>query len=149
MKSITGLRAFALIALLLGAALLIIAVLVQTDNAALIIPPPEGTAEQLIGALAAHRYEGAMNQLSQDIQQQVSEKDLQAIVKSIEESPRKGIQDAHGQDAQTQGAQGTASVEVKFGDNQTQTIDLPLVKENGLWKVASLGPVQALGQSSQ
>lgn len=144
MSALSGLRPFAIIAALLAASLLVIAGLVSADAASLIIPPPEGVAEQVVTALGAHRYEGAMNQLSDDLQQQVGEEDLQAFVEAVEESPREGIQDAHGQDAQESGNQATASVEVKFGNNETQTIDLPLAKENGLWKVTSLEPLRTL-----
>ena len=133
-------------ALTLGVVLLALAGLVAQDWTEFIVPPPENTAEQLVSALGAHRYEGAMNQLSQDLQQQVSEEDLHALVSSLEESPAQGIQDAHEQRAQQQGDQATAEVQVKFGNNQQTTVQLPLVKENGLWKVSSLEPLRGLGR---
>ena len=132
------------ILLLANAILLALAGMVARDWTKVIVPPPENTAEQLVSALGAHRYEGAMNQLSQDLQQQVKEEDLQNLVKIIEQSPAEGIQDAHGQDAQEQGDQATAEVQVKLGSNQETTLQFPLVKENGTWKVSSLDPLKEL-----
>lgn len=131
-------------ALLMTVVLLVLAVMVSQDWTKFIVPPPENTAEQLVSALGAHRYEGAMNQLSQELRQQVKEEDLQALVKNIEQSPAQGIQDAHGQGAQEQGEQATAEVQVKLGTNEEVPVELPLKKENGLWKVSSLDPLRSL-----
>ena len=131
-------------ALLFAGVLLALAGLVSQDWTEFIVPPPENSAEQLVNALGAHRYEGAMNQLSQDLQQQVKEEDLQALVKTIEQSPAQGIQDAHGQGAQEQGDQATAEVQVKLGTNEEVPVELPLTKENGVWKVSSLDPLRSL-----
>lgn len=137
--------------LLLAVVLLALAGMVAQDWSEFIVPPPENTAEQFVSALGAHRYEGAMNQLSQDLRQQVSEEDLRALVRNLELSPARGIQDAHEQGAQRLGGaaqqsdQATAEVQVKLGNNQQTTVQLPLIKENGLWKVSSLEPLRGLG----
>ena len=132
------------IVLAFAAVMLVLGVLISQDITEFIVPPPENTAEQLVSALSAHRYEGAMNQLSQDLQQQVKEEDLQSLVKTIEQSPAQGIQDAHGQQAQEQGNQATAEVQVKLGTNEEINVAFPLKKENGIWKVSSLEPLRGL-----
>lgn len=134
--------------MLLTAAVVLLALwgLVAQDVTQLIVPSPETTAEQLIGALGAHRYEGAMNQLSQDLQQQVTVEDLQSLVKRIEASQARGIQDSLGQSANEHDQQTTAIVQVTLGSNQQVNVELPLIKENGLWKVSSLDPLRGLGQ---
>ena len=127
--------------LIMSAVLLVLAGMVSQGWTKQIVPPPETTASQLVGALAAHRFEGAMNQLSQDLQQQVTEEDLRALMSAIEQSPSKGIQDSHGQSAQIEGDQATAEVQVKLGTNEQINIQFPLKKENGVWKVTSLDPL--------
>jgi hypothetical protein len=143
MNDFRALRPVLVVVAILAAVMLAIYAAVALDNASLIVPPPETTAEQLISALGAHRYEGAMNQLSQELKQQVKEDDLHALVESIESS-RQGIQDAHEQGAHEQGQSATASIIIKLGDGQEQTVDLPLQKENGLWKVTSIEALRSL-----
>ena len=55
-----------------------------------------------------------------------------------------GISDAHGERAQKEGSRATATVKVKLEDKSEETIDLPLEKEHGLWRVASLEPLGRL-----
>ena len=129
---------------LAGVVLLALAGLVSQGVEQVIVPPPENAAEQLVAALGARRYTGAMNQLSQDLQQQVREEDLRALVESIEQSGAQGIQDASGQSAQKQGSQATAQMQVKLGNNEEKTVELPLQKENGVWKVSSIAPLNGL-----
>lgn len=133
--------------LLLVASLFLIAGLVAANQASLLIPTPDKTAEDFVGALAAHRYTGAAGELSQDLQKQVSKKDLQQIVQAIETS-HQGIEDAHGQGSQEQGQEATAQVQVKLWDKQESRLDFPLLKENGVWKVSSVAPLQALAGGS-
>jgi len=126
---------------LLAGMLLVIALFVALDRAGLIIPPPEKTAEQLVSALGAHRFAGARNQLSQDLRSQVEDADFTALVQGLEQS-HQGILDVHELDSQANGRNATARVKIKWGDLQEDTLQFPLVKENGLWKVASLGPLR-------
>jgi hypothetical protein len=109
-----------------------------------IVPRPEATAEKVVNLLGSHHYGGAMQQLSEDLQQEIKEEDLMQMVKGWEESPLQGIQDAKGQKAQEQGEQATADVQVKFGNNEELVIQLPLKKEKGEWKVTSLDALKSL-----
>lgn len=144
MKELQGLRDLFIIAALLAVTLLIIAGLVSADAVEALVPSPEITTNEFIGALSAHRYYAAVNLLSEPLKQQVDKAHLQSIMQAIEQSALEGIQDAQGQESQIEGETASVDVEVEFGNNQTQTIALPLKKENGLWKVSNLEPLQAL-----
>ena len=147
MKDSLALRSILAIAAIFVLALLLIAGAVALDQAKFIIPSPETTAAQLVDALGAHRYEGAMNQLSEELRQQVTEQDLQSLVQSIESS-QDGIYDAQEVGAQEQSQFASAQVKVKLGNGQERIIEFPLEKENGLWKVSSLEPLQSLAGSA-
>jgi len=125
-------------------ALLLLSALISIGQASTLIPPPEGGATQFISARGAHRVTGARGQLSASLKEQVKEVQLLSLIRAIETSPLKGIKDAHEISSQEQGEQAIAHVKVKFGDHSEKIIEFPLEKENGLWKVASLAPLQAL-----
>jgi len=137
-----GVLALLLMLLMLRAALALIAAALPLEGMDWLIPAPENTAEQFVSALAAHRYEGAMNSLAQELRRQTREEDLAALVQAIEDSPRRGIQDARGLQSDEQGDTATATVEVKYGNNQTGLIEVPLKKENQVWRVTSLDPLR-------
>jgi hypothetical protein len=137
-------KPLAWILLLFSAILLLLAAFVTQGWTQFIVPPPENTAAQLVSALGAHRYEGAMNQLSEDLQQQVKHQDLQNLVKAIEESPAGGIQYAHEQNSEQQDDQATAEVQVTLKNNRQVNIQLPLKQENGVWRITSLDPIREL-----
>lgn len=128
---------FAVVSVILWAA-------VATDHARLVIPSPEGTANQFVSALAAHRYAGAQSQLTDSLQEQVSQMDLRDLVEVIEASSLQGIQDSQEQSAQEQGDLASARLKVKFGNNQEQEMEFRLKKEDGLWKVNSINPIRSL-----
>lgn len=132
---------------LLGFSLLMILSLAATGRASLLIPSPENTAESLVVALSARRYSGAFQALSQDLQEQVGMQDLQKINRAVQSS-HGGILDARGQESQEQGTFASATVQVKLGDLRETSLDLPLVKENGEWKVSSIEPLQELASDS-
>lgn len=148
MKTWAAVRPMLAILAIAAALLLAQAGLVSIDKAGMLIPSPGGTAAQLVGALAARRAAGARNQLAQELQQQTTEADLLRLARAIEAGPLGGIADAHEIDAQQQGDQASARVRVKFKDLSEQTLEFPLVSENGLWKVTSLAPLEALPKGS-
>jgi hypothetical protein len=146
MKDFQALRSLLAVLAVLSLGLLVYGALVAADRADLLIPSPESAAEQFVSAMAAHRYSGALNQLSQDLLEQVKEEDLRDLMESIEASSSAGIQDAHEEEAQEQGETAQASVRVKLGNNQEQTLDFPLQKENGLWALTSIDPLRSLAK---
>jgi hypothetical protein len=117
--------------------------LILTNHGALFTPSPEKEAEGFVSALAAMRYQGAKEALSQDLQQQIELSDLKQLHDALEAS-QQGIEDAHGQDYQEQGDFATAVVQVKFGNLQEREVEFPLAKEHGLWKVTSIDPLRSL-----
>jgi hypothetical protein len=145
MKRLAGLQAIAIVFVLLCAALLILAALISQGVTFAIVPPPGMPAEGLVRALKAHRYEGALEELSEELQQQVQEQDLRDLAEKIEQA-HQGIEQVHGETVAQQEQDATAQVDVELDDGSQQTIELPLKKENGIWKVTSLDPLNALTQ---
>lgn len=137
------------IVVVFAAVLLVAGLLASAGQAQILSPGPEQAAENFVSALGAHRYTGAMGQLSQELRQQVSEDDLKGIVQALEGSSRKGIQDAHGVDSQQQGNAATARVQVKFGSSQEQELEFSLLMKNGVWRLASIDPVRSLAGSPE
>ena len=142
-----SLRPIAIMLVVFAVVMLILWAAVATDHASLVIPSPEGTANQFVSALAAHRSAGAQSQLSNSLKEQVSQTDLRDLMEAIEASSLQGIQDSHEQSAQEQGDQAIARLKVKFGNNQEKNMEFQLTKENGLWKVNSINPIQDLAGS--
>lgn len=132
----------ALLALCLGV-LLVLDVLVSRDATAFVIPPPDSVGEELVRALHARRFSAAHRELAEGPRVQLREADLRGLVDALEAAGR-GLEDAHGQGFDRQGEQAIAHMAVKTKDGQERPIDLPLVKEQGEWKVASLEPLRAL-----
>ena len=54
------------------------------------------------------------------------------------------IRDARGESAQKEGDRAIAAVRVKLEDKTEETVELPLEKEHGLWRVSSLEPLGRL-----
>jgi hypothetical protein len=100
-------------------------------------------AEQFLGALSAHRYRAAVDQLSADLQQQVTEADLRGLVQSMEAAEH-GIEDAHGQASQEQDQTAHATTTVTLSNQQEQTLEFPLKQAHGPWKLTSIDPVKPL-----
>ena len=148
MRDWLALRPVVMLLALLAAAGLLLGWAAETEAARYLIPSPDKVAEGLVSALAAQRYTGALNALSQDLQQQVQPEDLRTLVARIEQA-HQGISDAHGQAGQAapaaaHNATASAQVQVKLGDLSEQELTFELVRENGLWKIASLGPLETL-----
>jgi hypothetical protein len=144
MSAWPALRPMATILAIVAVILLAMAGLTSIDKADLLIPTPEGAAAQMVGALGAHRAAGARGQLAKDLQEQVDEGELLALIRNIEAGPLRGIEDAHEVSSEEQGGQVVAQVRVKFGDLSEHILEFPLRKENGLWKVSSLDPLDTL-----
>jgi hypothetical protein len=132
------------IALLLSAVLLALSGLLSAGWDRHIVPTPETTAAELTGALGARRYAGVRNHLSHELRQQVTDHDLRRLAEQIESGPAQGIRQAHGVHSEIHGDRATAQVRVRLGTRAEITLHFPLVKEHGLWKVASLDPLTAL-----
>ena len=118
--------------------------LVSNDVTFAIVPSPETEAESLVRALKARRLNAVKSELSESLRWEIDDRQLKALVESIRSS-HKGISEAHGSETRQQEPdKATATVEVKLGDQTEETIEFPLVKEHGLWRVASIDPLGRL-----
>jgi hypothetical protein len=124
-------------------ALAVLWALVSQGYTQFIVPPPEQVGQSFFNSLKSHDFGAAREQLSQDLQQQVSADDLRQMNARLD-AAKTGIEQASGQTAQTQGQTATATVEVKLKDGTEQTVEVPLHQENGLWSITSLAPLEAL-----
>jgi Domain of unknown function (DUF4878) len=132
------------VAVVVGAAVLVQWGLVSRDIAEPLVPPPEQTAEQFLKAVKAHNYGAARHTLKRDLQAQVTEGDLQTLARELEERPP-GLWDAEGVSATVQSKTASATVDVRLDDGRQQELEFSLEKENGLWKLSSIGPAWVLG----
>jgi hypothetical protein len=140
-----ALRPAVVLALLLAACLAIIAGLVRVDSVAQITPGPEDVAAGFVGALGAHRYTGAREQLSDELRGQYSLTDLRDRMEELE---ARGVQivDAQGQPPDVQGDRATAPVEVTLPGGEKIELTFPLRKDKGLWSLESMEPLFSLGR---
>ena len=136
LAGVTGLGAAALLALWL---------LVSNDVTFAVVPPPETEAESLMRALKARRFSAVKSELVESLREQVDDSRLDGLFRRIEEA-RKGISDAHGDKAREDGDRATAMVKVKLDDKTEETLEFPLQKEHGLWRVSSIDALEALGR---
>jgi len=100
-------------------------------------PTPEITAENFISSLAAHRYTGAHNNLTSDLRDEVSLESLQILIAGIEVK-KNGIEQAKAEEVQQYGDTAFVSVRIEMKDGSELTVELPLLRENGLWKISAL-----------
>lgn len=123
----------------------LLALAVSFDQIRLIVPLPNRTAEQLVDALAAHRYSGALNQIGQDLHMQMNPEDVRNLVQAVEDA-QGSIEDAHQLGYQKQGASALAEVRITFANRREHALQFQLVRERGIWQVSSIEPLQALSQ---
>jgi hypothetical protein len=106
-----------------------------------LVPAPEAAAENFLKALAEHRYSQARQHLAAGLEG--TEPGELAALESALERARGPIENVQGQDASVTGEESTARAALWFPGGQ-QDLHLPLRREKGLWKVASLDPLRAL-----
>jgi hypothetical protein len=129
---------------LFGAAMAALWLLVSNDVTLAVIPPPETEAESLVRALDARRFAAFRSELTESLRKEVDDETLKLLSARIESS-HKGISEAHGTDTRHQDShRATATVEVELGDRTAERIELPLIREHGLWRVASIEPLGRL-----
>jgi hypothetical protein len=104
-----------------------------------LVPPPEATAENFLRALTKHRWAQARAHLAADLRATPSS-ELAAIEKSLEEA-RGCVENVQGEDADRMGETATARASIEF-TSARMDLHLPVRRENGLWKVASLDPLR-------
>jgi hypothetical protein len=123
----------------LGLALLLVWAALPAGLDRFLTPTPEGTADSFVEAMAAGRYYGAWNQLSPDLQEQVSPQDLKDRHQAFEQAQGK-IDRAEPQGSQQQGDTAQAELKIRFEDGSETGDSFPLGRENWVWHLTGLGP---------
>ena len=129
-----------------GAALAIIAAMLTAGIEPVVTPPAEQAATQFVKALEAHRYPAARLELTESAQQDVTVEDLRSLVQSIEQR-HGGIGKAQSSDKREDADEATVAMKLDFDDGQTQWIELPLRREQHIWRVESLEALETLVRS--
>lgn len=119
---------------------------VRYTSGEMIVPQPGTVAEEFSAALAAHRWNGARELLSEKQRQQVTDEYLRSLTNRIEQS-YPGIEQVTAQSEETHGDQATAVVEFVFTGQRQAEVSYTLVRENYLWKIASLDGLSSLAGS--
>jgi hypothetical protein len=131
-----------------GAALAIIAAMLSVGIEVVVTPPAEQSATQFVKALEAHRYPAARLELSESAQEKVTVDDLRALVKTIEEQ-HGGIGKAQSGDEQQDADSATVTIRLDLDDGQTMRVELPLRREQHIWRVESIDPLEKLTRSEE
>jgi cytosine/adenosine deaminase-related metal-dependent hydrolase len=136
-------RNLAAVAALTAAMLLLIYAMLSAGIEQWLVPTPESTAESLVQAFSAHRYEAIPSLMHSDARPQVREAELARWIKAIEEA-RGGIESVEAS-ASTQSAESASvTLEIHFADKTQQSVTLPLAKEKYLWRVTSIDGLAGL-----
>ena len=134
-RELAALRPAGLQLLTAGLSLAVLLLLGSTGAARLLVPSPDDTAGEMLHALAAHRKPAAHRALTRELRAQVP----------AEQLPRFGSVsriDATTVDEQPERA--TVRATLRVGAGEEREVELPLVKEEGFWRVASLEPLARL-----
>jgi len=140
MKFWLGFKSVVWISGLIGFLLLAIWILISQNYTEIITPSAQTTGETFLRALAAHRFEGALNELSSGLEGEVTTYDLKVLMEHIERAHHTIDRVSAVSHSET-GELGSARVEVRFSNGVRRTLDLPMRRENGIWKISSLKPV--------
>ena len=145
MNTWLALKAPATILGLLAGSLLILWTLISNGITQFITPEPADVAQQFVQALGTQRYDGALEQLNEELSNEVEAAELRTWAEAIHAK--------HGSMITVQGVEtsppprppaDTARVRLKFEDGQELTLEFPVVQENGLWKISSIEPLETL-----
>jgi hypothetical protein len=127
------LAVLAVVGLALGAAALAVFGLADTGT---FVPPPEAEAESFMRAMATHRYEQALDHLTDELRQ-AGPGALRARQAEIER--RCGhVRDVEGERSWSSGTSAEAPVRLTAAGGKA-VLRFRLVRRRGQWRVASLG----------
>lgn len=141
MNTWRALMAVIKVAGLAAAALLINWLLISQGVTGMITPEPKDVTENFMAAMAAERWEGALNELSEELASTVDHDDLRSRMQAFE-SGRASIEGIEGLPGQEAGDTAEAGVEITYTGQGTETIKFPLVREHGVWKIAALDALE-------
>lgn len=140
LRALSGL--FAVLALF-AVTMAALTTLVPSGHAGFLVPTPESTAGQFLGAMKAHRYAAARDQLSEALRGRVTAGQLRALTLSLE-GRRGGISEVRSVVGRVQGDVAVVTVRVEMGDRTEEEMSFPLAKERGVWKIGSIEPLERL-----
>lgn len=135
-----ALRSLILAAALFGLALLATWGVVSAGLEDVLVPTPKTTAEEFLRAMKAHRYSGAHEFLSAQLSEEISEENLRELGGSLE-IRHGGFAEAYGKSEEEQAESATATAIVQFDGGTELEIELPMVREEGIWRIASIQPL--------
>lgn len=141
MDALKALKPILYIAALTVVVLLLLGVAVSRDYARHLVPAPDMVAQQLLTALNAQRYAGVEEALSEELRAAESPESLRALAAALHENR---MEWAHGEGYVRQGERALAKVTVRTSDERVFSVDLPLKRERGIWKVASLASLRSI-----
>jgi hypothetical protein len=107
------------------------------------ISTPSGATEEFIHRLVSHNFDRAGEQLSSQVSQKVSPADLRLLFRHFE-GHYQGIYKIRVDILTQKGDNAIASLRFKLDSGNYQSIQIPLHKENGVWKIASIQPLWKL-----
>ncbi|MHB1132786.1 MAG: nuclear transport factor 2 family protein [Chloroflexota bacterium] len=144
MRDLRALAPSLAIAMSTGLVLLVLAFLINTDASRFVVPQPDNVAEQFLRALGAGRYQAAHAALSEETQDQVSAERLREIAAALKRDSG-GIKGAYAEDAEQSGERATTEARIVLENHTEQSLQFPLRREHGLWKIASVEALEGLG----
>lgn len=108
-----------------------------------LVPDPGTVGEELVQSFGAHRFAGVIGRLQTDLRDQTGEEELRALVQQVEQA-HKGIESVKAEQEQQDSETASVTLAVQFEDQTQQRINLPLARENFLWRVTSLDGLRDL-----
>jgi hypothetical protein len=144
-RDLSALRPAVALSLITALALATLLLLGSAGLASLFVPGPADAAAELLRALAAHREPAAHRELSEAMRAQVPPERLQALASAL--AARLGpIDQVDAAVVDERDDRATVRATLRAGAGEEHQVDLPLVKEEGLWHVASVEPLRQLAQ---
>jgi hypothetical protein len=117
--------------------------LASQDLNRLLVPPPDVTASEFLRAIEAHREPAAHRELTDELRERVPADELSALGRRLE--ARLGaVSQLDAETVDERDGEATVRATLRFQDGQERQLELPLVKQGGLWHVASVEPLRAL-----
>lgn len=132
-------------AALASASLALIAGLIAMGGNDVIVPPPEQPAIDFVQALKAHRFEGARLELTEAERQEIDVERLREYVAALD---RQGltITSIDGHEVSRSADEALVDVDIRFATS-VATVTLPMQREQGEWRIASIDSLVALADA--
>lgn len=136
MKAILAFRPVLLTGLLTAAVLGAIRWAVEEGRAELLVPSPEATARQFVGALKARRYEAAYHLLDERARTRTSPGALRLWMERTEVQGE-GLSEIGGLASRTELSTARVAAFLKGKNGREYPVEFGFQKERGLWKIRS------------